>query len=254
LRINRFSGSVLAVLVLALSACGGAGGDGQSSAQNQDPGQQQQSDDDGSAELDRIPDVVAEVNGQEIPKDEFVERYQARLQQVAGQPQGATGQVDEDAVKKQVVDSMISTELLVQEAGRRNLSVSDDQVDQTLQRLAAQNGLESVDAFMVALEKEGMDREEVESQVRVQIKVEQLVADEAGDVEPSDREIRALYEQMVARQRQAGGDGEGGGAEIPPLKQVRPQLEQQLVSQRRSEVAQSLVGTLRDRADVVVNL
>jgi hypothetical protein len=253
LRSNRFLGLVLALVLVGVSACGGsADGDAESSAKKSDTGQEQKSEAPGSPDLDEIPAVVAEVNGAEIAKDEFVEIYQAQLQQMASQPQGPDNEVDEDELKKQVVNSLISTELLVQEADKREFSASDKQVDQTLQGLAEQNGLTSVDAFMAALKEQGMDREEVQSQVRVQVKVEQLVADEAGDIEPTDKEVRALYEQMVAQQEQSGA--KGVGSEVPPLKQVRPQLEEQLTSQKRSEVAQALVSTLRDQADVVIHL
>lgn len=251
LRINRFLGSILAVVLLGVSACGGSSGD-EGAAQSQDSGQEQRSDADGSSDLDGVPEVVAEVNGQEISKDEFVAMYQARLQQMAGQSQGFDRETGEEKLKKQVANSMVSTELLVQEADKRSFSVSDDQVDRTLQGLAAQNGLESVDAFLAALEQQGLDRDQVESQVRVQVKIERLVADEAGDIRPTGREVRALYEQMVAQQGRAGG--EGGSSAVPPLKQVRPQLEEQLVSQKQSEVAQSLVSALRDDAEIVINL
>jgi hypothetical protein len=251
LRINRFIGSIFAVVLLGVSACGGSNGD-EGAAPGGDSGQEQRSDAGGSPGLDGIPEVVAEVNGREISKDEFVAMYQARRQQMAGQSQALDGEIGEEKLKKQVADSMVSTELLVQEADRRSFSVSDEQVNQTLQGLAAQNGVESVDAFLAALEQQGLGRGQVESQVRVQVKIEHLVADEAGDIRPSGQEVRALYKQLVAQQEQAGG--EGGGSAVPPLKQVRPQLEKQLVSQKQAEVAQSLLSALRDEAEIVINL
>lgn len=241
----------LAAFLVVVSACGGSD-DGEGESSSQKSGKEQGSA--AGAGLDDVPDVVAEVNGEELPKSEFVSMYEAQLQQMSQQAQASGQPVDQDALKEQVVESMISTELLVQEAEKRNISATDEEVDQTLQGLAQQNGLKSVDALMKVLEEQGMDSDEVQSQVKVQVQVDELIADEAGDVEPTDKQVQAFYQQMVAQQEQAGAGGKGAQGKIPPLEQVRPQVEEQLKSQQRNAVAQTLVGDLREAADVVVNL
>ena len=245
-------GSMTAVLLVAVSACGGSDEAGEASNEESAAAQEQKSEAQGpQADLEDVPDVVAEVNGEEIGKDEFAEAYEAQFQQMAQQSQASGQEVDQGQLKKQVVESMISTELLVQEADQRNFSASDEDVDKMLQGLAQQNGVGSVDEFMVALEQQGMDRKEVQSQVRTQIQVEQLVEDEAGNLEPTQKETRALYEQMAAQQEQAGGKA---AQKVPAYKKLRPQLEEQLKSQEMATVAKQLVGDLRKDADVVVNL
>jgi peptidyl-prolyl cis-trans isomerase SurA len=93
-----------------------------------------------------------------------------------------------------------------------------------------------------------MDQESVEQQVSDQVLIDQLVADEAGGSEPTDREVQQYYDQLVAQQ------GQAGGSKIPPLAKVRPQLVEQLKTQQQSQVAQQLVTSLREDADVTVNL
>lgn len=249
MRYNRLLGMVLAVFLLAVSACGGGGEDKADAAAESGSGQESPSAP--APDLEGVPEIVAEVNGEEIAKDEFVETYQVQFQQMAQQSQTPGGEeVDQDQLKKQVVESMVSTELLVQEADDRSFSASQKQVDQMLQELAEQNGLGSVEKFLAALEKQGMEGDEVRSQVEVQLQVEQLVADEAGDLRPTEREVRALYKQMAA-QGQAGG---AGGQKVPPYEKLRPQLVEQLKSQETAAVAQKLVADLRKDADVVINL
>ncbi len=242
-------GVLLAVVLLGVSACGGDGGD---QTQGADASQgQSESPSAGGADLEDVPDVVAEVNGEEIQRDEFVQAYELQLQQAAAQAQASGQELDQDQLKQQVVQSLVSTELLVQEADQRDISVSDEDVDQTLEGLASQNGAESVEAFVTALGEQGMDAEEVDRQVRTQIKIERLVSDEAGEIEVTRQEARALYDQLAAQQEQAGDQG---GQQLPPFPQVRPNLEEQVKSQKEQQVAQRLLGDLREAADITVNL
>ena len=251
LRKNWLSGLLVAAVLLGAAGCGG--GEVDKDASGSDSTAAAQEDRTGAAaaeaDLDGVPEVVAEVNGEEIGKNELAEAYEIQLRQV--QSQGAKQQVDEEQLRKQVLDGMVSTELLVQEAHERGFSAADREVAQTLEGLAERNGLESSDAFLVALGEQGMDADMVRSEIRTQLEVEQLVADEAGDLQPTDAEVRALYDQLVAQQRAASA---GGDAQVPPLRQVRPRLEGQLRSHKESEVAKKLIAELRDDADIVIHL
>lgn len=248
LRKTWLVGSFLA-LVLGVSACGGseqeAGDAPGEAASAKSPGEEAPSG--AESDLSGVPEVVALVNGEEIPREDFAVAYEGQLQQAQGQ------KVAPDQLKQQVVESLVSTELLVQEAENRDITVTDRNVERTLEDLAAQNGLQSANEFVAALEQQGMDRAEVHSQVRTQVLIERLVADESGGIEASAKEVRALYDQLVAQQGQAGQQG-AQTQELPPLAQVRPQLEEQVTSQKEAQVAQRLVGSLRERGDVVINL
>lgn len=248
----------MALLLVGASACGGAEGDGGDASGGAEAQQQREKEAGPSApkpDLDGVPEVVAEVNGQEIPRDQFVQAYESQFQQAAMQAQSSAQEVDQDQLKKQVADNLVNTELLVQEADERDIKVSDKEVDQTLQELAAQNGLESVDAFVAAMEQQGMDRAEVVSQMQTQVRIERLVSSEAGDVSVSEAELRALYDKLVAQQEQAGAQAGAQPAQpVPPFAKVRSQLEDQVKAEKESEVAQRLITDLREKADVVVNV
>lgn len=248
----------MALLLVGASACGGAEGDGGDASGGAEAQQQREKEAGPSApkpDLDGVPEVVAEVNGQEIPRDQFVQAYESQFQQAAMQAQSSAQEVDQDQLKKQVADNLVNTELLVQEADERDIKVSDKEVDQTLQELAAQNGLESVDAFVAAMEQQGMDRAEVVSQMQTQVRIERLVSSEAGDVSVSEAELRALYDKLVAQQEQAGEQaGAQAAQQVPPFAKVRSQLEDQVKAEKESEVAQRLITDLREKADVVVNV
>ncbi len=237
-------GAGLTAALLALTGCGGGGGSDaeESSSSSASP----------EADVEGVPEVVAEVNGEEITRDEFTLVYRAQLQQAEAQAQ-TTGQApDEDALKQQTAQGLVDTELLRQEAGERGIEASDDAVERELASVAQENQLGSVQALLDALEEQGTSEEQARGQAQTQLLVEGLVADEAGgEIEPTERELRTLYRQVKEQQAQAG---EQAGQEIPPFADVRAQLEEQAVSQEQGRIAQSLVEELTEDADISINL
>lgn len=220
------------LLVLGVAACGEA------------------SDDAGTIEpdLEGIPDIVAVVEGDEISKADFIQTYELQFQQFAAQAQ-ATGQPpDQDQLKKQTAESMVGARLLLQESVDRGFEASDKDVATELDSLVEQSGLGSAKELFAALEEQGTDEKTARKQLREQIKVDKLIAEEAGDVAPTDEEVKELYEQLTAQQEQTGGQA------LPPLDEIRSELEEQLKTQKESEVANTLVAELRKDAEVTINL
>lgn len=217
------------------------------------PEQEQEAPEMPEPDLEGVPDVVAEVNGTEILKAEFESVYANQFQQSAMQSQMSGEEVNQDDLKAQTVEGMIGTELLVQEASDRGVEASSEAIDEALNELVAANQLESADEFFAALAEQGLDEEEVNSQLATQVQVEQLIRDEAGDIAPSEEELTAAYDEAVAQQEQMGAEGEEE-VEIPSFEEARPALEEQLTEQKEAEASQALVASLREEADVTINL
>ena len=251
-RTRTVLGLLLAAALLALSACGGSG-ESESSTSTEEQSSESPSAPSGSEpDLSGIPEVVAEVNGEEVTKDEFVPTYEAQFQQAAMQAQMQGGEApDEEALKEQTADNLVDAELLRQEAESRGIEVSDEQVDDKLTQLAKQNQLGDAQALLDALAKQGTTEDQARAQVETQVLVEGLVEDEAGDLEPSEKELRELYQQVKQQQAAAG---QQGGQPVPSYAKLKPQLEQQAVSQEQNKVAQELVDELRQDADITINL
>lgn len=71
-----------------------------------------------------------------------------------------------DAVlQRQVLEALISDSLLLQEAGRRGIKITDGQLNQTMQRLAQQNQMD-LSEFRNSLIAEGLDYEKYRETVR----------------------------------------------------------------------------------------
>lgn len=256
-RIRAVLGLVTAAALLSLSACGGGGGSDADASKSASAAPSDSASPDAGADagagaepdLEGIPDVVAEVNGEEVTKDEFVPIYESQFAQAAAQAQ-ATGEApDEDALKKQTVDDLVSTELLAQEADARGIEVSDEAIDAELEDLAAQNQLDSADELLAAVEAQGVSADQARDQVRTQLMVEELTADEGGPLEPTDKELRTLYAQVKKQAEQSGS-----ADQIPPFAQARDQLVEQATSQKVGEIAGKLVEDLRKDAEITINL
>src|SRR5699024_9247963 len=159
----------MSVSVVALAACGSQGDEAKpqesSAAAEQSPGAdgsgqdgsgQDGSGQDGKPNTKDIPEVVAEVNGEKITKDDFVPLFETQYQQIQAQAQQSGQPVDEKDLKKQTAENLVSTEVLTQEADKRKISVSDKDIDKALKE-SAQSGQMSEKDFLSAMKDQGMD-------------------------------------------------------------------------------------------------
>lgn len=204
------------------------------------------------ADLEGIPDIVAVINGEEITKDDFTNMYEQQFQQILMQSQ-MMGQdmsdLDQDELKEHTADIMVNQSLLIQEANNRIGDVSEDDINETLDQLLAQNGMESKEDLLDALKEQDVDEEEFMSQVETQVKIDQLIADITKDITLTEEETKEAYETIKAQQEEAGSE-----EELPDYEDVKADLEEQLKEQKRAEETQTFIDQLRDDADVTIHL
>lgn len=258
MRTNRWLlGLAMSVSVVALAACGSQGDEAKpkesSAAAEQSPGADSAQDQQGKPNTKDIPKVVAEVNGEKILKDDFVPLFETQYQQMQMQAQQSGQPVDEKDLKKQTVENLVSTEVLVQEADKRKIDVSDKDIDKGLKE-SAKSGQMSEKDFLKAMKDQGMDEENVRSELKNQLKIEGLVEDEYGEFEVSGEEIGQAYEQAKSQQEQMAQQGGQGQQEMPPIEDMRPQLKEQVKNQKSQEATQKYAKKLRKQADVTIHL
>lgn len=253
-------GLTVSVSMLSVAACGSPQGESKSpetsTAAEQSPGQEQgpgQDSQQGKPNTDNIPDVVAKVNGEEITKDDFIPLYETQYQQMQMQSQQSGQQVDDDQLKKQTVENLVSTKLLSQEAQKRDIKVSDKDIDKALGESAESSQMSKKD-FLAAMEKQGMDEKKVHSELKTQLEIEDLIKDEYGEFKVSGEEIGQAYEQAKTQQEQQAQQGGQQAQEMPPIEKMRPQLEKQVKSQKSTEATQKYAEKLRKQGDVTINL
>lgn len=201
-------------------------------------------------DLEGVPDVVATVNGIEVTKEEFTTSYEGAFTQMSMQSQVTGQEVDQEQLKTQTLDNLIGNKLLIQEADARGIEASEEAITATTDELVASNQFTSADELFAALEeKQGIPKEEAIEQIKQQVRIDALLAEEGADAAPTEEELKALYEEA-----KASGAAAAQGGEIPQYEEVKSQLEQQAKQQKTSEVALALVEKLREEADVVSNL
>ena len=201
-------------------------------------------------DLEDVPDVVAEVEGEEITKDEFEQVYTQEFQRSAMMQQMTGEEIDEEALKEQIVNGLVSEKLLAMEADNRDMEASEEDVDQLLTQLTEINGMESEDEFInAAMEQSGMSEEELRTELANQVKVQQLISEESGDTEPTEEEMQEVYDEQIAAREDAGED-----SETPEFEDVKPQIEQQLSREKEVQAAQDLADELREEADVTIHI
>lgn len=197
-----------------------------------------------------IPEIVAEVNGEQITREEFVPVYEAQFQQAAMQQQTTGQAVDEATLQQQVAQQLVDNRLLQQAAADSGIEATEADIDATLDQIAQQNGLGSGDEVVQTLAQQGVSEEQVREDAATQFVLTTYVTQEGGITEPTEEELRAQYDDLVAQQEQSGADT----SQVPPFEEVREQLAQQALTQQQNEAATTLAAGLREQGDVTILL
>ena len=201
-------------------------------------------------EPDDFPEVVAEVNGEEIDRDEFFSSYESQLQQAAMSQQQTGQQVDQAQLQQQTLDQLVNNLLLTQAAADAGIEAGEEDVTATLEDVAAQNGLGSADEVVDALVEQGMSEEDIRQDAADQFAVNAFVESEVEVSEPSEDELRAQYDNLVEQAQAQGATEE----DIPPFEAARDQIAQQAMSEQQSAGVNTIITELRDAGEVTVHI
>ena len=166
---------------------------------------------------------VAEVGGQKISEQEFSEslqQQQDRLRGMLGRNYDAS-LLDSPAMRRQVLDGMISQRLLMQHAARNYLTVSDETLVETTMSIPAfqVDGKFSRERYDIALQNERMSPEAFDAALRRDLVIQQLstalgdsgfaskaAADEFATLRAQQREVSEYRIQADAKRVQIPGD------------------------------------------------
>ena len=141
--------------------------------------------------VEKIPAVVARVNGREIKKAELMEgaqMVQMRLAQV-GQPVTASADF-----YHHVLDELIAITLLQQDAKAQGFTASDQEIQQMVG--ARKQNFPSEEAYKKALTQAGITEEKLREQARDAIAVQKYVQTKlAPQATVPDQAVQAFYEK-----------------------------------------------------------
>jgi peptidyl-prolyl cis-trans isomerase C len=145
---------------------------------------------------DKIPAVVARVNGQEIKKSDLIDGAQAIQMQArqAGQTLNLTA-----GVYRQVLDRLITMEVLHQEAKAQKVTVPDAEVQQAV--ASRKRGFPSEEVYKKALAQAGLTEKDLLDRAREQLMIQKYIMTKlASQAFVSDQAVRDYYEKHKEEQ------------------------------------------------------
>lgn len=160
--------------------------------------------------------IVAIVNGQPIARITLIQELEKR---------GG----------KQALSSIITQTLIVQEAHKRNIDVSQEELDEMLKTI--EDGFKKQGQNLdQALVLQGLTRKDLESQLRIQKLIEKILA---KDIKVTDRELSDYIEKNKST--------------IPSdmkVDEVKKSAREQLEQQKLGTKAQAFIQTLQSKAKI----
>lgn len=133
-------------------------------------------------------DVVATVNGKEIQRAELERNYQIQL---GDNPQKPSDQ-EADILRLNVLQKMIQSEILQQQAAKLNLTASDEDVNAKLTEIKAPYTEEQ---FNNLLKQRNMSLDDLKRDIRRQLTETKLINKEIeSKIDITDAQIKAFYD------------------------------------------------------------
>jgi foldase protein PrsA len=134
----------------------------------------------------------------------------------------------------EVVNIMIDKSLILQEAEKRNIVITDQEIDEELKKTEDQlkESGQTLDNQLALL---GLTREGLRENYRIQKSIEKMI----GQVSVSDEEISKYLEEnkdLIPQDQEES--------------QIREMVKEQLTQQKLSEKYQSFISDLRNKADI----
>ncbi|MEX0930696.1 MAG: SurA N-terminal domain-containing protein [Candidatus Paceibacterota bacterium] len=180
---------------------------------------------------------VAIVNGEEIPREIFnqnLEQFRASVSETERESLDAQ-------IQQQVLNTLINNTLIRQEIEEQGLTADDVAVQTEFE--AIQENAGGAEELQTQLDAAGLTEAELRAQIAEQVVINTYLESVVNieNVEVTEEEIQSFYDELSAENQ-----------ELPPLEEVRDQIEQQLRAQKQQEEIGTVLETLRADADIEI--
>ena len=183
--------------------------------------------------------VVAVVNGTKIYRKEFNESVALVEQSATAQGIDLTDATIKSKIQQQALDVLISNSLIHEAAEKAGFSVSDDEVQAKYDELVKQLGTK--EELTKRMGEMGLTEEKLRSNIKERVLADKYVQSETDieNLKVSDAEVQEFIKNIST-----------GNTKLPPLDQIRPQIEAQILSQKQQQIYTTLVDKLRAGATI----
>ncbi len=190
--------------------------------------------------------VAAEVNGEKIMSadlNRMVAAIKAQNPEFATNTPAANKALAQ--IKTQILDEMIATRLLAQEAKRRKIVADAKVVDAALASVKTGNGFKTDAEFKTALQKDGKTPEDLRRAIAEELAIRELSTQLAADITVSGDDIATFYRANL--DKFAVPEGVKARHILLAINPNAPAAEKERVRKR----AQDLIKQLNNKADFV---
>jgi hypothetical protein len=187
--------------------------------------------------------VVAVVNGKNIHKkalDESVALVEQNpaLYGIDPKAEDATTQI-----QTQAMEVLVTNALLITAAEKGGYTVTDEDVENTFGELVTQLG--SAEELQKQMATVGLTEDKLRSNIRERELVDQYLAAETDleNITVTDADVEEFVNMLTSQ-----------NIEIPPLEEIRPQIEAEIKTQKQQELINGVIVRLREEATIEMKL
>lgn len=179
--------------------------------------------------------IVIRVGDRIITRTQYERRLRdgyAEIEQNVRPEQAAAAR---EELRKRLAEELVSELLIRDRADRLNISVTDPEVKDAIERLKQQHGIESDQQFETSLRSSGLTRTDMEARLREQLLTQKIFSRELRRNDLSDADLRERYNREKEQYRLPER------AHLREIVILKPEGEAKLAEarQRAAEVAEA---------------
>lgn len=149
-----------------------------------------------------VESIIARVGDRIITRSEYITRLDSGLRDLAQTVPPEQLASERARFQDELLNEMVAELLIKDRADRIGITVSQREIEDAIDRLKAQYGIASEEAFVRSLQESGLTRTDMERRLRDQLITSKVFARELrARADLSDTELRRRYEQEKERYR-----------------------------------------------------
>lgn len=183
--------------------------------------------------------VVAVVNGKKIYQKEYTESINVIKENAAAQGIDMADEAALTEIQKQALEVLVNNALLLTASEKAGFAATKEEIQAKYDELAAQ--FQNAEELKTRMAEVGLTEEKLRSNIEERILADKYIESKT-DIETlsvTDAEVTAFIKSLNA--------GEG---ELPPLDQIRPQIEEEIIRQKQQKIVTDLLEELRTDAKI----
>ncbi|MCX6702158.1 MAG: SurA N-terminal domain-containing protein [Candidatus Zambryskibacteria bacterium] len=192
-----------------------------------------------------VVEKVATVNGVDISKTFYDTELASTISSSKAQGVDVTNADELAKIKTQVLDALINNELISQGIASAGIKTTDAEVETRVQDIIKQVG--GTTQFQTELTNANLTEAQLRDSISKQLAIQKYLAaniDVTG-ITASDAEISLFYTEYSKAQTTASST-----IKVPALKDLKTQIEQQIITNKQQVLVNNFITSLRDKAKI----